>query len=141
MLAAALVAVACACTPGGKRGSDNRTDQLCERLLRKSDKAEAREWLRSAARSIGGRSSTESIALVEELYALGATEVVAVDIGTGQTTDTLVVVLPEDAAARKKLFELEEALMKTAGFDKSSDQGQKYLFLFKLKGAPAREPH
>ena len=74
----------------------------------------------------------DSLALVREFYAAGAVQVCVEgkyldEIGEG--ADTLEVVLPEDAKARKLLFEIQRRVMEEteSAFDPAEDKGQSPL--------------
>ena len=99
--------------------------------------AEALEWLRASdgdKRQLGEHQSTaQSVALVEQLYALGAIKVIAVAIS--ESTDGhgasryLLVELPEEDRRREPLFYFEREQAEARGFDAQPDEGQLYLFL------------
>lgn len=77
-----------------------------------SNKAEALEWLRDSAdlsvRTLGEMPTTkESVEFVQRRYDLGAVNVLAVEIDTyptGQNAGHLLVQLPAEGEARKKLL-------------------------------------
>jgi hypothetical protein len=93
---------------------------------------EARAWLSGGeGRNLGEHDSKESIQIVESLYRRGAREVIAVG-GTDESTDILIVVLPDDENARAQVFDFQNAY--DSEFDPTPDEGQKYMFLFKFKG-------
>jgi hypothetical protein len=103
----------------------------------KRPNAEALQWLRSARgdqRILGEHQSADpGIALVEDLYALGAQKVLAVDLqeledGTSWTR-YLLVELPEEHRRRDPLFAFEREHAEAHGFDGTPDEGQLYLFL------------
>lgn len=103
-------------------------------LLKSKDKVEAMRWLTGAPsgvhRNIGEMSNADSIRYVRSLYDLGARKVVAVHIGINrnyESTDTLVVTLPDHAAARKAIFDSESQRAEEMGYEEEADVGQKYL--------------
>lgn len=122
-------------------GSGKEADSFCSDLLAKKNHKEARQWLNEAIKSdirtIGEQNSSGSRKIVERLYNMGAVNVEAVDIdkvaGYGETTNVLIVQLPDDPAKRMKLFSYEAKISSANGFDPTSDDGQKYMFLFKFK--------
>jgi len=100
-------------------------------------KAEALAWLGQKdgkARTIGDGEQEEaaSLRLVQDLYRRGAAEVTAIDIDTDahiETTSTLIIKLPSDMVARKKVFQVEGKIARLGGFDPSADEGQHYIML------------
>ena len=112
------------------KGDSKRIRQL----LRSKDKFEALAWLRdSKYRNVGEMENGESIALVEELYALGATEVLAVEIGRTspyESTDILLATLPDDARIRQALFAWDAARVREMGYDPEVDVGQQHMFIW-----------
>ena len=112
-------------------------ETLCVQLLRYTNSAEARKWLRQGKehdiRYLGELGSTdESLSLVDEIYAAGAQRVVAVDIDVtdrGQNTGKLVIELPPDGQWRAQCFDLAGRISQELGFDPTPDVGQKYLFV------------
>lgn len=109
-----------------------------------SDGPEARAWLASSP-SPGGlagnrfANSTEALAFVDQLYALGAVKVFVDGIyqepdasqrSAGPYADSLVIILPDDTAARQKLFALAAAEAEREGFKPERDRGQSKLLLW-----------
>lgn len=121
-------------------GSGKEADSFCSNILAKKNHKEARQWLNEATKSdirtIGEKNSSGSRNIVERLYNMGAVNVEAADIdrvtGYGETTNVLIVQLPDDPVKRKKLFSYEAKISSANGFDPTSDDGQKYMFLFKF---------
>ena|SRR5437763_35159 len=99
--------------------------------------AEALEWLRAAIgnrRTLGEhRTTAQGIALVEQLYELGAVQVLAVALSESPTgrgcTRYLLVELPEEARGRESLFHFEREYAEGRGLEGQRDEGQLYLFL------------
>ncbi|MCI0539175.1 MAG: hypothetical protein L0Z50_28540 [Verrucomicrobiales bacterium] len=113
-------------------------DQLIERLLRDPRKSEAIKWLegaRDGQRTLGRhRTAGTSAKLVRNLYGLGASEVLAVQIqpgrnGDGQHTGKLVVKLPQEAERRKAIFGWCQEQGDSLGFSPDLDRGESHLFL------------
>jgi 5,10-methylene-tetrahydrofolate dehydrogenase/methenyl tetrahydrofolate cyclohydrolase len=119
-----------------KDAMDDNYFSLVKELL-SGNPAEALEWLRGGSptsrRSLGEKQKTEdSIAFVQQLYDLGAEQVLAVEINEynrGQNTSQLLVQLPYDDEARARLFAFERNLVEPRGFDGMADEGQEYLYL------------
>jgi hypothetical protein len=68
---------------------------------------------------------------VEEFYRAGATQVLIADIEEHegkQFGEALLVVLPKEASARIKLFEIGSCADTAFQNDPVSDKGQKYLY-------------
>jgi hypothetical protein len=117
-----------------------------EELVRKPDAAEALEWLREAKvpddRTITGGDGegwrgAEAIAVVQELYELGAVCVTAVEISgrieraPHQDTSTLTVELPRDSAKRARLFKWVSKFARKNGWDPETDWGQLHLLIWR----------
>jgi hypothetical protein len=112
-------------------------------MIDRRPSAEARQWLtdQRIVRSIGSLGATASIQYVDELFAIGATQVMAIDIrarrarpslGMDEASETakgVVIELPADKIARAKLFAFEAAEAAKQGFDPVTDDGQTLLFL------------
>ena len=117
-------------------GADH--DRFIARLLSDSRKAEALQWLKAARnghRTIGGcKTTANSTKFVENLYALGAVEIIAAQIqprqnGGGEHTGKIVVKLPKEADRRKALFNWCAEQGDSLGFSPDLDQGESHLFL------------
>ena len=113
------------------------SDKFVQQFLGAPDTREVLEWLRTTPdgefRSLGESGSTEdSIALAQEIYDAGAAEVLAVEIDEYedevQNTGRLVIKLPDEAEARKRVFAWTNAISESHGFDPEPDTGQHYLF-------------
>jgi hypothetical protein len=111
-------------------------DSFCENLLRSANKKEALVWVTEAQgiadRTLGEMDVPASLAVIRELYGMGADEVTAVEIqaaGCGETSDILIVTLPAEKQKREALFAWEEEHAESNGFDPVKDEGQRYLFL------------
>ncbi len=100
--------------------------------------APALAWLGEATadaeRTLGEMDPKLSVEFVEALSKLGAAEIVAVDIevalGTdGQTSNHLVIRLPEDSQARARVLGFCSVIAKDQGFDAMIDSGQAWEFL------------
>jgi len=84
---------------------------------------------------LGLDPSDASIALVKAIYAMGAQEVIAVEIdqyeeddGTYENTGKLVIKLPVDPALRRSVFAWHGKQAQSMGFDAEPDIGQSHLF-------------
>ena len=100
--------------------------------------AEALAWLQQDRDvvdnlSVGDSSENltpeDSLALVRELYAAGAVQVRVEgkyldEMGEG--ADSLEIILPQDAEARKRLFEIQSRVMREteSPYDPAEDEGQ-----------------
>jgi hypothetical protein len=86
---------------------------MIEELLNDPESKEVLAWLQSGppdSRTLGELPTTAaSVALAREVYALGAERVTAVRIDTypdgEQNTGKLVITLPNDSPARKRIFD------------------------------------
>ena len=113
-------------------------DAYLQSILQKTPhKQEALSWLKqgdSKERTIGDgeQDAAASLRLVQDLYRHGALEVIAVDIDVDthlETTSTLIVRLPAEAAARQAVFRDEAEAGRAGGFEASADEGQSYVML------------
>jgi hypothetical protein len=83
-----------------------------------------------------GWRGDEALAVVKELYNLGAVCVTAVEIAGRveraqyQDTSTLIVELPRDAKKRASLFAWEAQYARKTGWDPATDYGQNYLLIW-----------
>jgi hypothetical protein len=121
------------------------SDDLPLKLLAGPNVREALAWLeetREPSRSLGAADSVpvyasqpESLKFVKKLYRLGAVKVHAVEIdgaaNEDQNTGELVVELPDEPEARKKVLQVCNRCVRRHGFDPYPDTGQRYVF-FKL---------
>jgi hypothetical protein len=107
----------------------------CEEML-KTNGPEAKAWLESTTKGhLSGHDNAQSIAVVNQLYALGATDVRAAylpndDTLGGLVTAGIVATLPTDPAARKKVFAWYDGLPKMIEGDDQPHQreiGQKHI--------------
>jgi hypothetical protein len=121
--------------------SGRGADQFCRDLLEKKTHREAMSWVGESkdhdVRTIGEQDPKESLAIVKRLYDDGAKQVWAVGLelypNEGQSTNTLIVELPNEPKLRKTLFHLEARCAASEGFAPVSDDGQHYMFLYKFK--------
>ena len=110
------------------------TDEVAEEILRGNDKMEAADWLKKYPRSsIGENEDGQDLLLapiVASLKQAGAKRVVIeyVMLGQAQLLAAMVVVLPDEAPARQKLFALEPKLSELCQQTPVIDRGQKYLY-------------
>ena len=113
-------------------------NEFIQQFLDKSNKAEAFSWLDEATdesfRSVGDIGYNEkSLDLIKEIYDAGAVEVIAVEIDSyqdgRQNTGELIVVLPDNVDARKRVFAWCRRQAESLGFDGDEDIGQKHLFV------------
>src|SRR5947207_2002493 len=111
-----LLSVGCNMSKQKSAGSQEARDRLCLDLLKEPARhRDARKWMREARakdiRIVGEQPPDDSRQIVDTLYKVGALDVQVVDVedlpGLGQTTNTLVVSLPAEPAARQKLFRFE----------------------------------
>ena len=127
--------------PPAEPGSGARQDPFCRKLLDTKTHREALAWVKESKdrdiRTISEHSPEESLRIVERLYQEGAEQVWAVDLEIypheGQSTNNLVIELPTDPTLRRKLFLLEARVAARGGFDPVSDDGQRYMLLYKFK--------
>ena len=107
------------------------TDKHCDEALAGQNKGEAREWLQDA-KHVFFKSDRKKIAqFIEDFYLAGATQVYIVDTEQHDAIvygGALLVVLPKDAAARAKIFTMDQGVAQAFDEDAVKDEGQKYLY-------------
>ena len=107
-----------------------------KKMLR-TRKAEALEWLSAetpkSMRVLGELEHKPAVALVQRFYDAGAVKVLAIDIkdwAGGESSNVLIVELPQEARSRKALFKLEAEVVEPEGFEGATDDGkQQYLYV------------
>jgi hypothetical protein len=114
-------------------------EQLIHRLLSDPAKVEAQDWLKSEktgkSRTVGScETNRDSLEFVQEIYDLGASEILAVNIhakpnSTGERTGKLVVTLPQDPKQRSAIFDWCKRQGESLGFTPDADHGESHLFL------------
>jgi hypothetical protein len=108
-------------------------DKIAEGVLQSTDKMEAADWLKRYPKSqITEDEEGHPIllaSLVARLREAGAPRIVidTASFGQGHFLVGMVVVLPTDAAARKKLFAMDMELSQLCEQIRVEDKGQKYL--------------
>jgi hypothetical protein len=96
----------------------------------KPNQVEARQWLAGGeSRFLGEMTPEASRDVVEDGYKAGASKITAVGV-QGETTSCLIVELPPKGAERKRVFEWNNELAQSSGFDPDVDWGQNELFVF-----------
>jgi hypothetical protein len=119
-------------------------DSIVGELLADSERVELLAWLTEATaeeRTLGELPSTPaSLALAREMYTAGARKVWAAHLsryvvpgldGDVQRVNSgkLVVLLPSDAATRRRFFRWEAKQARSLGLEPRKDEGQEYLFV------------
>ena len=112
-------------------------DEFVERFLGLPNTKEALGWLEGSTRkkphTLGEDESTaNAIQLVEEIYAAGAVQVLAVEIDSydeGENTGKLVIELPANAQDREMVLGIAGKIAESQGFDPEPDNGQRYVFV------------
>jgi len=112
---------------------EQRIDKAGDEIMASDKKAEARQWLKDDNHVLfkfrGGKKKLSD--LVDEFYSAGAEKVYVGNIESEAGKDfagTVLVVLPEDFAARSKLFKIDERVGPELQEDPVADRGQKYLY-------------
>jgi hypothetical protein len=120
------------------RGGESGRETNVIRQLLQSRRRDAAEWLGEAAdldsRCIGPLDRERASALVRQLVKLGAVRVLAVELQTtpgttSESTNHLLVELPDGLGARQRLFEFEADHAIAQGYDPVGDTGEQYLYL------------
>ena len=124
--------------------SKEHTERVIAKHLRqRKNKFEALAWLKESGgdeyHSLAEWSNEESVEQVERLYAAGAREVWAVAFDKNlpyESINTLILTLPENAAARNAVFGWVNDHVQRQGLDTEEDYGQSHLYpLVRLKSA------
>lgn len=108
-----------------------KIDKHGDEIMASSTKAEAREWMKQPKHVFFKADPKQVAQFVEEFYQAGAAQVYIADIEEEEGNfygEGLLVVLPKDAAARAKLFEIESRADTVYQDDTVPDKGQKYLY-------------
>ena len=96
-----------------------------------STRAEAREWMKEPKHIFFKADPKEVAGFVNDFYQAGAVQVFIADIEEYegyQYGESLLVVLPEEASARARLFQIGARVETAFQNDPESDVGQKYLY-------------
>ena len=117
----------------GEAPPEQRIDKAGDEIMASDKKAEAREWFKADNHVLfkfrEGKAGL--VKIVDEFYAAGAKKVYVGNIESEEGKDfagTILVVLPEDFAARSKLFKIDERVGPEFEEDPVADRGQKYLY-------------
>lgn len=108
-------------------------DKMCEEILQSSEIVEASDWLKRYPKSSVGEDEEGRpmplSPLVTRLREAGAKRIVIdyAKIGQGEFLVAVLVALPDDKAARQKLFALDPMLSELCQQTPVIDRGQKYL--------------
>jgi hypothetical protein len=106
-------------------------DKHGDEVMASTTKAEAREWMQATNHVFFKEDAKQVAQYVEDFYQAGATQVLVADIeeyNGYQYGEALLIVLPKDAAARAKIFQVGSRADTDFQNDPVSDQGQKYLY-------------
>ncbi len=125
------LALAGACSNSDSDPLIAKIDKHGDEILASNTKAEARAWMTHPHHVFFKADPKQVAQFVEDFYQAGAEKVYIADIEEEQGNfygEGLLVVLPKDAAARAKLFEVESRA--DTAFDDTpvTDKGQKYLY-------------
>jgi len=105
-------------------------DKAGDEELAGSNKAEARQWLKTPSHALFKGERQVVSKFVDDVYAAGAVTVYVTSIealGGNEVTETMLLVLPKDSAARARVFEIANRFGETIQNDPDKDVGQKYL--------------
>jgi hypothetical protein len=106
-------------------------DEHGDEALTKSNKGEARVWLKDESHIFFKANRKQIAQFIEDFYSAGATQLYIVDTETHNGTvygGAILVVLPQDSGARAKIFAMDKSVARAFDEDTVSDQGQKYLY-------------
>lgn len=102
-----------------------------DEVMASTTKAEAREWMQATNHVFFKADPKQVAQYVSDFYQAGAEQVLIADIEEHegyQYGEALLIVLPKDAAARTKLFQVGSRADTDFQNDPFTDQGQKYLY-------------
>jgi hypothetical protein len=105
-------------------------DKAGDEDLADPKKAEARRWFKAPSHAIFKGDQQAVIKFVDDVYAAGAVTVYVTGIetlGGNEVTETMLLVLPKDSAARARVIEVANRFGETIQNDPDKDVGQKYL--------------
>ncbi len=108
-------------------------DGFCVELMEKGRTEDAESWVQTKMHTLGEREWSESKRLVKRLSNLGCVRIHACEIDTYEdgmeNTGHLVVELPTDIAARKKILKAIDRLAEEQGYSGDLDNGQKFAYI------------
>jgi hypothetical protein len=117
--------------PSASQKSTSETDKTCETILKSPNTSDAREWVKQNPKSVfsvAGEDGNVMLApTVARLYQAGAERIVIQHTPAGWLS-AMVVALPAEPAARKKLFALDVELSQLREQTPVRDSGQRYLY-------------
>jgi uncharacterized glyoxalase superfamily protein PhnB len=108
-----------------------RVDKHGDKIMASSAKAEARHWMKQASHVFFSADPKKVSKFVEQFYGAGAIQVLIADIEEHdgiQYGEAVLVVLPKEAKARARLFQIGSRAEGVFENDPVSDKGQKYLY-------------
>ena len=105
----------------------NEADAAVLQQIKDEHGTEARAWLAAnEQRSLMSLSHAQSVSRVEDLYRLGARQVIAF---SSRISATVAVELPDDPAHRKALFDWADRWNREHRFESDRDTGQNWLVI------------
>jgi len=109
-----------------------KLDAFCEGLLQGQDVEDAFAWLVQGKSTLGEMSAPASRRFLLALRDWGCPAVQACEVERDhdlpKNSSHLVITLPQEAEARKKVFKRVGKIAKEQGFDPYADDGQKFLY-------------
>lgn len=108
-----------------------KIDKNGDEIMASSTRAEARQWMKQPKHVFFKADPKEVAKFIEDFYQAGAVQVYIADIEEFQGYqygESLLVVLPKDASARAKLFQIGARAETAFQNDPRTDVGQKYLY-------------
>jgi hypothetical protein len=112
-------------------------NDLIAKFLTDPESEEAQSWLENAneedGRNIFEFDPDASLAMVREVYALGAVKVLAVDIDREpdmQNTNCLILELSTDPPSRASVIGWANDRATECGFEPGRDSGQSHIFVY-----------
>ena len=120
--------------PAEKAAPAAKYDKRAQSLLHARRKPDAKTWVADPAHAFAKRTHDQSVKIVDDLTAMGASFMVVPDPQEGrgknkgkQIGRSLVFLLPSDKDARRKIFDYYPTLGKTFGNKEPKDEGQQYM--------------
>jgi hypothetical protein len=120
--------------PSAKATPAEKYDKRAQGLLHARRKPDAKAWVADPSHTFAKRTHDQSVKIVDDLTAMGASFMVVPDPTEGRGKNkgkeigrSLVFVLPSDKDARRKIFDYHPSLGKTFGNKEPKDEGQQYM--------------
>lgn len=109
-----------------------KNDVFCSTVMDEGRRADAVQWIQTKGHSLGVRNWSASKRLVDRLAKAGCLNIYACEIddnGDHENTGHLVIELPTEAPARRKVLKMIDRLAAETGHEGPLDDGQRYAYV------------